>query len=109
MSGIQRYSIYSSLVNKLGFEVKPQDDGEYVKHDDHIKEIEHNKSKEVSLATYDTRKLIPKGMTYYVSEITGMNINTIYGWKKGKMPYLSNFVAAANALGYEVVMRKKGE
>lgn len=40
---MQRYSIYTSLVESVGFEVKPQSDGNYVKYEDamhRIKELE---------------------------------------------------------------------
>jgi hypothetical protein len=66
--------------------------------------------KEINLASFDYRKLIPRGGVIPLSEKTGISINTFYGWqKRGNVPNFGNFVAAANGLGYEVIMRKKEE
>lgn len=39
MSELQRYSVYSSITDPWGFEIKPQSDGQFVDADDAVKYI----------------------------------------------------------------------
>lgn len=44
-----------------------------------------------------------------IGQRAGIKRDTISGWTRHRMPKLDLFVAAANALGYEVVLREAGE
>jgi septum formation inhibitor MinC len=53
MSDLQRYAVYSSVIDPFGFELKPQDDGSYVKYEDanqRIEELEQERDELLVLA-----------------------------------------------------------